>query len=61
MKLIYKIKEVNISVSLREHHDAIFAEKEAAVYTPCLGSHRKLILTIILLKVSQTNLKIMNI
>ena len=61
MILIYKIKEVNISVPLREHDGVIFAEKEAVAYTPCLRSHRKLILTIILLKVSETNLKIMYI
>ena len=31
---IYKIKEVKICVSLREYHDATFAENYAAAYTP---------------------------
>ena len=61
MKFIYKITEEKMSMSLREHHDVIFAEMDAAAYTPCLGLHRKLILTAILLKFSQTNLNIMYI
>ena len=56
---IYKIKEVEIYVSLREHADVTFAENDTAAYIPCLGLHKKLILTVILLKFSQTNLKIM--
>ena len=56
---IYKIKEVKICVSLREHHDVKFAENDTAANTLCLETHRKLILTAILLKFSQTNLKIM--
>ena len=46
---------------LREHPDVTFAENDAAVYTPCLGPHRKLILTAILVNFSQTNLKVMYI
>ena len=61
MMFNYKIMEVTICVSFREHHAVIFAENDAAAYTPCLGTHRKLILTAILLKFSQTNLKIMYI
>ena len=48
-------------MSVREHHDVTFAENDPAAYTPCLGPHRKLILTVILLKFSQTYLKIMYI
>ena len=61
MMFIYKIIEVTNCVSLREYFDVTFAENDAAAYTPCLGPHRKLILTAILLKFSQTNLKIMHI
>ena len=31
--LIYKIMEVKICLSLREHHDVAFAENDAAAYT----------------------------
>ena len=48
-------------MSLREHHDITFAESDAAAYMPCLEPHRKLILTAILLKFSQTSLKVMYI
>ena len=41
---IYKITEVKICVSLREHHDVTFAENDAAAYTPCLRPNRKLTL-----------------
>ena len=61
MILIYKITEVKMFVSLREHHYVPFAENGAAAYTPCLLPHGKLILTAILLKLSQINLKIMYI
>ena len=61
MTLIYKITVVKMCVSLCEHYDVTFVENHAAAYTPCLWPHRKLILTVILLKVSQTNLKIMYI
>ena len=37
------------------------AEKDAAAYTLCLGSHRKLIITACLLKFSKTNNKLNNI
>ena len=56
MMFIYKIMEVKICVLLCEHHDVTFAENDAAAYMQCLGPHRKLILTAILLKFSQTNL-----
>ena len=58
---ICKITEVKICVSLRENLDVTFAENDAAAYTSCLGSHKKLILTVILLKFSQTTFKIMYI
>ena len=61
MMFIYKITDVKICVSLREHHDVTFAEIDSAAYTPCLGPRRKLILTYILLKSSQTDLKILYI
>ena len=48
-------------VLLRKHHDVIFAENDAAAYMPCLGNHRKLILTAILLKFLRTNLTIKDI
>ena len=57
MILIFKITEVKMCVSLRKHHDALFAENDAVAYTPSLWPHRKLILTVILLNVSQTYLK----
>ena len=53
MMFIYEITEVKICLSLREHH-VTFPEDDAAAYTPCLGPQRKLILTAILLKFSQT-------
>ena len=37
MIFIYKMMEIKICVSLREHHDVIFAENDAAAYTPCLA------------------------
>ena len=40
MKFIYKITEVKICVSLREHHNVIFAEDDAALYMPYKGLHR---------------------
>ena len=61
MMFIYKITEVKLYMSLREHHDVTFAENGTAACMPCLGPHRKLNLTAILLKFSQTNLKIMHI
>ena len=42
-------------VSLREHHDVTFVEYDAAAYTACLGTHKKLILTAILIKFLQKN------
>ena len=56
MMFIYKITEVRFFGTLREHHDVTFSENDAAAYTPCILPHRKLIVTAILLKVSQTNL-----
>ena len=53
MMFVYKIAEVKICVSLREHHDITFAENGTAAYMPCLEFHRKLNLTSILLKFSQ--------
>ena len=48
-------------MSLCKHHDVTFAENDPAAYTQYLGPQRKLSLTAILLKVSQTNLKIIYI
>ena len=63
MMFIYKITELKIYMLLgvTEHHDVTFTENHATAYTPCLRPHRKLILADILLKFSQTNLKIMYI
>ena len=44
---------------LRKYHDVTLAANDAAAYTPCLRPHKKLKLTTILLKFSQSNLKIM--
>ena len=57
MMFIHKITEAKICVSLREYNNVIFTENDAAAYTPFLGPHRKLILTDILLKFSQTSFK----
>ena len=44
---------------LCEYHAVTLVANDAAAYTPRLRSHRKLILTAILLKFSQINYKIM--
>ena len=49
--------EVKFCVSLHKYHDVIIAANNAAAHTPCLQSNRKLILTAILLKFSQIDLK----
>ena len=61
MIFINNIIEVKICVSVCKYPIVTIAENDAAAYTPGLGPHRKLILTAILLKFSQTNLKIMYI
>ena len=61
MIFIYKITEVNFLMSLRKYHDVTLAINDAASYTLCLESHKKLISTAIPLKKSQFNLKIMYI
>ena len=61
MIVIYKITEVKFCISLRKYHDVTLAANVVAVYTTYLRPHKKLILTAILLKFSQNNLKIMNI
>ena len=58
-KYKFKITEVTFCMSLRKYHDVTLAVNAAAAYTPCLRPHRKLILTAILLKISQINLQIM--
>ena len=58
---INKIIEIKICVLLREHHDVIYAENDAAAHTPYLGLHRKLILTAILRTFSRTYLNVMYI
>ena len=44
---------------LRKYHDMTIAANDADVYALCLRLHKKLILTAVLLKISQINLKIM--
>ena len=44
MMFIYKIMEVKIFVSLREHHNNTFADNDVAAYTSCLGPNRKFII-----------------
>ena len=56
-----KKTDIYVCVLLRKHHDFTLAENDAAAYTTCLGYHRKLNLTVILLNISQINLKIMYI
>ena len=53
---IFNITEVQICVSLCKHPDVKIAENDAAAYTPCLGPHRKLIMTAILQELSPTYL-----
>ena len=61
MILICKITEVKFCISLRKHVDVTLFANEASAYTQCLQPHRKLILTTMLLKFSQINLKMMAI
>ena len=61
MIFIYKITEVKFCISLRQYHDVTLVANEASVYTPCSRPHRKLILTAMVLKFSQINIKIMAI
>ena len=61
MMFIYKITEVKFCASLREDHDVIFAEMTLLHIRHMIDSIDQLILTDILLKFSQTNLKIMYI
>ena len=58
---IYKITEVKLCMSLRKYHDVTLAENDTTAYIQCLRPHRKVILTNILLKFLQINLKIINI
>ena len=55
---IYKITGVEFCVTLRKYQDVTIAANDAAVYTQCLRHHKKLILTAILLKLSQINLRV---
>ena len=61
MICIYKITEVKFCISLRKYRDVTLAANEASAYTQCSQPHRKLILTDIVLKFSQINLKMMAI
>ena len=61
MMFIYKIFEENFIMSLRKYHDVAIAINDAVPYTLCLESYIYLILTDIPLKISQINLKIMQI
>ena len=61
MMFIYKKTGVKFCVSLRKHHDITFSENDAGAYTLYLRPNKKFILTAILLKFSQMNLKTMYI
>ena len=63
MIFIYKITGVKFRMQLCKYHHMTLAANDATAYTLCLGPHRKLILTVtvILLKISQINLKIVYI
>ena len=52
MIFIYKITKVNCGMLLHKNLNVTLAKNDAAVYTPCLGPHKKLILTAIVLKFS---------
>ena len=58
---IYKITGVKFCMPLRLSHDVTLAANAAVAYTPCSRPNRKLILTAILLKFSQINLKMIYI
>ena len=55
------ITEVNFLMFLRKYHDVTIAINDAVPDTPCLESHKNLISTAILLKISQINLSIKHI
>ena len=59
MMFIYKITEVKFCITLRKYHDVTITANDTAAYTQCLRHHKKLILTTILLKISQINLKVL--
>ena len=59
MMFIYKITHVKVCISIRKYNNVTGCANDAAACTPCLQPHRKIILTAILLKISQINLKIM--
>ena len=61
LMFLYKITEVKFCMSLGKYHDMTLAANNAVAYTPCLGPYKKLILTAVLLKFSQINLKIIYI
>ena len=61
MIFIYKITEVKACISLRKYRDVTPAANETSAYTQCSRPYRRLILTAILLKFSQINLKMMAI
>ena len=44
-------------MSLCKYHDVIIGASDGAAYTQCLLTHRMIMLTDILLKISQINLK----
>ena len=48
-------------MSLRKYLDVSVAANDATAYTQCLRPHKKLILTAIVLKISQINLKMIRI
>ena len=58
MMFIYKITKVKFCITLRTYHDVKTAANDTTAYTQCLRHHKKLILTAILLKLSQINIKV---
>ena len=61
MIFIYKMTEVKFYMSLPKYRDTIISANEASAYTQCSQPNKKLILTAMLLKFSQINLKMMAI
>ena len=59
--LIFKITEVKFCMSLRIYHDVTLSAKDAVAFTPYLRPNRKLNWTVILLKNSKIDLKVMYI
>ena len=61
MIFLYKITEVNLLISLRKYHDVTIAIHDDAPYKPSLESYKNLNSTAFWLKISQINIKLMQI